>query len=240
MGEFQIRTAQNIGIKQNLAGVGQRLAAFILDMLFLALFYYFVFYLLSLTNFYNNLSTWTFVSVLMLPYFLYYPLLQYWNNGQSLGKQLVKIRIVKTDNSHPKLGDFLIRWIFRLFEVNTIPGLALIVMLFTDKTQRLGDLVAKTVVVAEKQKTKLGQSVFQEIEQAYTPVFSQVANLSDRDARLIKSVITEAQKNKKYKILKTLTGRIETLLDVTKPENMSHKQFVETILKDYNYFSGKA
>ncbi len=239
MSEFQIRTAQNISIKQNLAGIGQRVGAVIIDLIFLSIFYYFVFYLLSLTKFDKHLSAWAFVSVIMLPYFLYYPLVQYWNNGQSLGKQLVKIRIVKTDNSHPRLGDFLIRWIFRLFEVNMIPGLGLIVMLFNDKSQRLGDMVAKTVVVAEAQKTKLGHSVFEELEQSYTPIFSQAANLSDKDAQLIKTVALEARKTKKYKILKSLTSKIEAILDIKKPENMSNKQFIDTILKDYNYFSGK-
>ena len=239
MSEFQIRTAQNIGIKQNLAGVGQRVGAVFIDLIFLSIFYYFVFYLLSLTKFDKHLSAWTFISVIMLPYFLYYPLVQYWNNGQSLGKQLVKIRIVKTDNSHPRLGDFLIRWIFRLFEVNMIPGLGLIVMLFNDKSQRLGDLVAKTVVVAEAQKTKLGHSIFEELEQTYTPVFSQAANLSDKDAQLIKTVALEARKTKKYKILKSLTSKIETLLDIEKPEDMPNKEFIDTILKDYNYYAGK-
>ncbi len=239
MSDFQIRTAQNVGINQNLAGIGQRFAAFLIDVFFLMIFYYFVFYLLSFTDLTKFVTSWAFVSVMMLPYFLYYPLLQYWNNGQSLGKQIVKIRIVKSDNSHPRIGDFLIRWIFRLFEINLFPGLALIVMLLNDKNQRLGDLAAKTVVVAEKQKNKLNQSIFEELEQTYKPVFSQAANLDEKDMQLIKDVLQSAVKQHKFEVLKSLTARIERVLNIQKPSDMPHKQFINTIIKDYNFFAGK-
>jgi len=238
MGEFQIKTAQNVSINQNLAGVGQRILAVLIDMIFLGLFYYFIFYLLSLTHYKDLFSGMAFITVLMLPYFLYYPLLQYWNNGQSLGKQLMKIRIVKTDHSHPKLGDFLIRWILRLFEINLIPGLGLIFILFTDKNQRLGDLAAQTVVVSEQHKTTLNHSIFEDLEQTYEPVFAEAAQLKDTDVQLIKSVFIEAKKNEKSDILKRLSTKIESTLGLDKPDNMSDRNFIDTILKDYNYYTG--
>ncbi len=238
MGEFQIKTAQNVSINQNLAGVGQRLLAVLIDSIFLGLFYYFIFYLLSLTHYKSFFSSISFITVLMLPYFLYYPLLQYWNNGQSLGKQLMKIRIVKTDHSHPKLGDFLIRWILRLFEINIIPGLGLLFILFTDKNQRLGDLAARTVVVSEQHKTTLNHSIFEDLEQAYKPVFVEAAQLKESDVQLIKSVLIEAKKNNKSDILKRLSTKIEATLGLEKPSNMSDGIFIDTILKDYNYYAG--
>jgi len=239
MGKINIQTAQNITIKQNLAGIGQRILAVLIDMFFLVLFYYLIFYIFSLTNFKKNLSAWSFFAIMMLPYLLYYPLFQYWNNGQTLGKQLVKIRIVKDDNSHPRLGDFLIRWILRLFEVNMIPGLGLLVILFSDKNQRLGDIVAKTVVVSEKKKLTLDHSIFEEIEQVYQPVYKQVIILKDTDVQIIKSVFIEAKKNNNRQLLIELIAKLEKLLSIEKPKNMSDKQFIDTILKDYNYFSGQ-
>ncbi len=239
MSDFQIRTAQNVLISQNLAGVGQRFVAVILDLLFLSLFYYFVIYLINYAKFDKLLSGWSFVAVLTLPYFLYYPLLQYWNNGQTVGKQLMKIRIVKSDNSHPKLGDFLIRWVLRLFEINVIPGLGLIVMLFSDKNQRLGDMVAGTVVVTEQKKQQLNHSIFEELEQTYQPVFESAANLKESDVQLIKSVLVEAKKRGKKDILRKLSGKVEILLQIQRPKNMPYDQFVKTVLRDYNYFAGK-
>jgi len=237
MGKIKIQTAQNITIEQNLAGVGQRFLAVLIDALFLGLFYYFIFYLLSLTKFEKNLSAWSFMTVLMLPYLLYYPLLQYWNNGQTLGKQLVHIRIIKQDNSHPRLGDFLIRWILRLFEVNMIPGLGLIVILFSDKNQRLGDIAAKTVVISEKKKTALNHSIFEEIEKVYQPVYPQASMLKEKDVQLIKSVFIEAKNHNNRQLLKELTIKLEKLLSVKRPKDMSYRQFIDTIIKDYNYFA---
>ena len=239
MRKIDITTAQNIKIEQHLAGAKQRFLAVLLDTLFLIIFYYLIFYLFSLANFDKIFSGWSFVSVLMLPYFLYYPLLQYWNNGQTLGKQLMKIRIVKTDNTHPRLGDFLIRWVIRLFEVNAIPGLALVTMLFSDNNQRLGDMAAGTVVVSEKKKTSLSHSIFEELEEMYKPVFLQVQQLKDRDVQLIKTVVNEEKKRPDRMVLKRLSQQIEKLLAMEKPHNMSYKQFINQVIKDYNYFSRK-
>jgi len=237
MGKIKIKTAQNITIEQNLAGIGQRISAVLIDGLFLFLFYYFIHFLMTYTKFDKFIPYWAYVSVMTLPYLLYYPLYQYWNNGQTLGKQLVNIRIVKQDNSHPRLGDFLIRWIFRLFEANLIPGVGLIAMLFSDKNQRLGDIVAKTVVVSEKKKTALNHSIFEEIEQIYQPVYSQASLLKEKDVQLIKTVFIQAKEYNNRKLLKELSLKLEKLLSVERPKDMAYKQFIDTILKDYNYYA---
>jgi len=239
MENFNIQTAQNITIQQNLAGISKRILAVVLDMIFLFLFYYFLFFLFEKTGLLDKVSSWAFFSVLMLPYFLYYPLLQYWNNGQTLGKQLMKIRVVKIDNSHPEIGDFLIRWVLRLFEVNFIPGLAIIVMLFNDKRQRLGDIAAKTTVISEDKKQQISHSIFEELDEDYRPVFSQVVRFNDRDIELIKNLMLEAQETGNNKTLKKISKKIQSLLNIEQPEEMTSLQFIKTILKDYNYYSIK-
>ncbi len=239
MGKFKLQTAQNITIEQNLAGVWQRLLAVVLDLLFLGLFYYILIYILFSVHFNDKFSMWSFMAVLMLPYFLYYPLLQYWNNGQSFGKQIMKIRIVKADNSHPKLGDFLIRWILRLFEVNMIPGLALLWMLFSDKNQRLGDLAAQTIVVKDQVLGHIDQSIFEELSPDYQAVFPEVRSFNNQDIQKIKIVYKQAVKKKDEKILHALTHKIALLLHIEKPENMTDEEFVNRIIKDYNYYAAQ-
>jgi hypothetical protein len=173
----------------------------------------------------------------MLPYFLYYPLLQYWNNGQTIGKQIVKIRVVKIDNTHPRLGDFLIRWIFRLLETGPFVGLALLIMMLNDKNQRLGDIVAKTTVVFEGRKTNLSHSIFEEIDNTYTPQFQEARSLSEKDVSLIKNVFLTAQRKNNSKLYKELSAKIEQLLHIKRPEEMREIEFIDKILKDYNYFA---
>ncbi len=236
MSEFKIQTAQNITINQNLAGIGERIMAVILDGFFLTVFYIAVIYLLNISGISDRFSGWAFGAVLMLPYFLYYPLLQYWHNGQTLGKQVMKIRVVKIDNSHPSIGDFLIRWILRVFELNIIP-LGIIVMLLNDKKQRLGDIAAKTTVVSEKQKVNLSQSIFEDIDKTYQPTFPNVQSLKDEDVQLIKIVFREAKERKNRQVLAKLTNKVEALLDIKRPENMKYVDFIDMILKDYNYYA---
>jgi uncharacterized RDD family membrane protein YckC len=236
MSEFKIQTAQNVTLEQNLAGIGQRILAHFLDIILLIAFYLLLIWLLGKSGIIDMFAGWAFASVLMLPYFLYYPLLQYWNNGQTFGKMIVKIRVVKIDNSHPSIGDFLIRWIIRLFEINIIP-IAPIFVLINERKQRLGDMAAGTTVVAEKQKVRLTHSVFEEIDTDYTPTFPSVQSLQDSDAQLIKTVFREAKQRRNKQVLSELSAKIISLLDIERPANMSDIKFISTVLKDFNYYA---
>jgi uncharacterized RDD family membrane protein YckC len=236
MSEFKIQTAQNVTLEQNLAGIGQRILAHFLDIILLIAFYLLLIWLLGKSGIIDMFAGWAFASVLMLPYFLYYPLLQYWNNGQTFGKMIVKIRVVKIDNSHPSIGDFLIRWIIRLFEINIIP-IAPIFVLINERKQRLGDMAAGTTVVAEKQKVRLTHSVFEEIDTDYTPTFPSVQSLQDADAQLIKTVFREAKQRRNKQVLSELSAKIISLLDIERPANMSDIKFISTVLKDFNYYA---
>lgn len=240
MADFSIQTAQNIKINQRLAGISERIFAFIIDMIFIALIYIVIFYLLIKADVFNsNIEIYAFILVLTLPAFLYYPLFQYWNNGQTLGKMFMKIRVVKTDNSHPKLLDFIIRWVFRLVEVNMIPGLAFLVILLSDKRQRLGDMVAKTTVVSEKKPVGLNQSIFRDVQENYQPIFPEVRQFSDEHIQLIKDIYEQSKLTNNREILRQLVSKIQAIYQIQKPKGMPDKRFINIILKDYNYFSNQ-
>ncbi len=70
--------------------------------------------------------------------------------GQSLGKKLFRIKVVMEDGKKSTIIAAILRNLFRIVDV--IFGgylLALIVMTLTQKRQRVGDLIAKTVVVKQ-------------------------------------------------------------------------------------------
>jgi len=83
--------------------------------------------------------------------FLYFTILE-GRNGQTIGKMLVKIKVVKqTDNSSISYGEAAVRTILRIIDL--IPFifapylLAAVLIWSSEKKQRLGDRVAHTVVV---------------------------------------------------------------------------------------------
>jgi uncharacterized RDD family membrane protein YckC len=236
MQKVSIQTAQNITINQTPAGVMERIMAFIIDILILYSFIFTVFYLFIKANWLSNISAWSFVLILTLPYFLYFPVIQYYNNGQSFGKKVMKIRVVKTDNTHPRLLDFIIRWLFRTIEVSLFPGVAILFIIITKKNQRLGDIVAGTTVVSEKNKIKFSSSFLDELEE-YTPHFKEAALLKEKDIQKINEIYLNVNRKNKYFIYEELGNKIEEMLGIKKPNDISYSQFIAYIIKDYNYFS---
>ncbi len=237
MSKVKIQTAQNITIEQNLAGTFERISAYILDLVILYSFLFTLIYIYSKTVWKDMMSGWAFIMILTLPHFLYFPVIQYYNNGQSFGKKIMKLRVVKTDNTHPRLLDFVIRWLFRTIEISMIPGLALLLILMNKKKQRLGDIVAGTTVISEKNKVKLSYTIFEEIDEAYKAFFPETNLLKEEDIRLIKEVYTTTPQNKKGKVLSNLRKRLEEILHIKKPVDWSDSKFIETVIKDYNYYS---
>jgi uncharacterized RDD family membrane protein YckC len=66
--------------------------------------------------------------------------------GQSLGKRIAKIRVVKADFGTTTIINTLIRHLFDIVDLTLLMG---VVVIFTNtRKQRVGDVVAKTMVVS--------------------------------------------------------------------------------------------
>jgi uncharacterized RDD family membrane protein YckC len=81
--------------------------------------------------------------------FLYHSLLE-GLYGQTLGKKLCGIRVLKADFSRCGLTAGFLRNLLRIADAFFYHIVALISLAATFKWQRIGDLVAETVVVKEK------------------------------------------------------------------------------------------
>lgn len=79
--------------------------------------------------------------------FLYYGLSELFSRGQTIGKRMSGIRVVRLDGFALDPGGILVRNIFRL--VDQIPVLWIVPFL-SKNSQRLGDMAAGTVVVADR------------------------------------------------------------------------------------------
>ena len=140
MDNFQIETAQNVNILQNVAGVGERILAYLIDAVIM--FIYVLVLIIVFTNV-NMMDDHYFIVGLTvgLPLFLYHLLWETLWNGQSPGKAVMKLRVVKTDGSKPAFSNYLLRWLLRIIDITSTSGaLALVTILLNGKGQRVGDI----------------------------------------------------------------------------------------------------
>ena len=166
-------TPENIKISYQLAGPGTRFLAWFADIIFLTLFclallVVFIAVGVSFDGVFGDLfepgtpggdfaDHEQFAMVLMGIWFLiwsvggffYFGLSELFLHGQTIGKRMSKIRVVKADGFSLDPMSIFIRSLFRI--VDQLP-LLWIVPVLSESTQRFGDLVAGTIVVSEDPK----------------------------------------------------------------------------------------
>jgi uncharacterized RDD family membrane protein YckC len=146
-------------------GIAKRLAAQIIDLVIL----YSVFSLilvvmltgLSFESFALKLSGMTmiyvigsYVLVFSLIFFLYFIVLESFT-GMTVGKRAMRIKVVREDGSKCGLMPAVVRNLLRIVDV--LPFLyilGMIVIARSDKKQRVGDVVARTILVSLESATQ--------------------------------------------------------------------------------------
>ena len=157
--QLNIDTPEQVEIEFAVAGLGSRFVAVLLDHLIQAGFY-FVFILLgaivfgALANRINLLGKWVLAGFIALNFLLlwgYYTLFEAFWHGQTPGKHIMKLRVIKDSGRQITLFEAMSRNLLRI--IDYLPAFYLagvITMLCTKRNQRLGDLAAGTIVVHER------------------------------------------------------------------------------------------
>ena len=152
-----IRTPENIELAYALAGPGSRAAAYVVDLLIMSVICQVMINLLAyvfmllFSTFGGQGELWVSAVVTLVAFTLYngyFILLEWLWNGQTPGKRLLHIRVIKQGGYALRFFDTLLRNLLRV--VDFLPlfyGVGLTSLLLTRDSQRLGDLVAGTLVV---------------------------------------------------------------------------------------------
>ncbi|ASE63728.1 RDD family protein [Chryseobacterium indologenes] len=247
MAQIAINTSQNVNISFNIAGVGERMLAFIIDLLirvaYVIIILYVFFNIFDLGYLLNGLDQWSVMAVyiiLTFPVYIYPVVLESLMEGQTPGKKLMKIRVVKIDGYQASFGDYMIRWVFRIVDVSFAGIVGLISMIVSKNNQRLGDIASGTAVISLKNNINISHTILEHIKEDYIPSFPQVIALSDNDMRIIKDNYTKALKVDDRQIISRLSDKIKGILKLEiDPTKMTERQFINVIIKDYNYYTGK-
>jgi len=240
MSNLQINTTQNVNLDYKIVGVGERIIAFLIDGFILYLYAVLV-QLIGEAIGCIFQDSWTQIGVvglIFLPAMCYSLVMHSLFNGRTVGKMLLRIRVVRVDGTPVHWSHFMVRWVLRLVDIWLFFGsVGILSILFTDKKQRLGDAAAGTVVISTKDKIRISHTILEEVEETYIPTFLNVTLLTDKDVRLIKETYNLAKRSGDYKIMKALRDKIEGLLGSN--SGLYDKQYIDTVLKDYNFYTQK-
>ncbi len=235
MDTLKIDSSQNIDIEQPIASIGERIAATLLDTLFIAIF-------MAVTGFIaGSLNTPRMLIIVYIPVALYSILSELFMNGQSWGKKILKIKVVKTDGTSVTFMSYFLRWIIRMIEVLfTLGSVATITIILNQKGQRLGDIAANTTVIRVRQKS-MKETIYTEVPENYSVVHPEVSLLSTNDLYIIKEVLELMRLPERtariFTVAKKTQEAIEKKMNIT--SNQKPQLFFETILRDYNFLNNK-
>lgn len=235
----RIDTTQNVRISFELATLGDRIAAGIIDLAITIGYIIIVAYLAG-----NGVlpESTSFIVLFLLPVIFYHLLFETFNNGRSIGKMALKTRVIRLDGTEPSTGDFAIRWLLGLLEFNVGAGsLAVLVILLGGKGQRLGDMVAGTTVAKQKKRVTLEDTLFEEVEEDYTVRYNNADQLDDGDIETIKAVIASFEKTYSASTITLMHKTREVIkqkLGLNGVEG-NDRDFLMQVVKDYNFITGR-
>jgi uncharacterized RDD family membrane protein YckC len=250
----KLDTGFNIEVDFPISPLHRRMFAFCIDAMVMYLYWLFSGILLEfLTNRIYPESDWRNI-LRVLPVLTYYPVMEILTNGQTVGKKILGIRVITLEGGQASVSQYLLRWMFRIADfpvwifyaisdgalpwyssILAFSGIACVII--SDKSQRIGDIVAGTIVIFTRSKTSWQDTVFTEVEAGYKPRYPQVMQMSDKDINSLKMIIETVKKNNNHELAFRIAERIKWKLNMKGDQDS--QDFLETLLKDYNYYSSR-
>jgi uncharacterized RDD family membrane protein YckC len=238
MKTIQIITPQNVLIEHELASVILRAIAFAVDQVIIILFVVFAYIFAEILGM-TGAMTDMFFYVFVIPiYFLYSLIFEWRNYGQTLGKMMIGLKVRRLDGNEIGFTEAATRWMMRIVDIFATAGsLAALLISSTERGQRLGDILAGTMVIRQVagSSVNLDQLLKINTTKEYVPKFLQVQRLKEDDVVLIKQTLVRSSKyqNEAHKqAVNALVKKLENMLEIS-AENMNPQEFLRTLIKDY-------
>jgi uncharacterized RDD family membrane protein YckC len=246
MSKTDITTSQYVCINVTTAGVGERIVARIIDY---AIIYFYTFSILFLVgmfgdNYYSYFDKFgvaislILLFIILLPAVAYSFLMETFMHGQTIGKQIMHTRVVKTDGSEPGIGDYFMRWVMLIIDVYT-SFIGLFFIVATQRRQRIGDLAAGTMVISvpKNASKKISLDSFFYADSNYRPVYPEAQSLTLGQVDLIKRTLTYSEEQPMAAF--NLAQKVAKHLDIAPKKDMGSDGFLTTLLHDYNYYAAE-
>jgi uncharacterized RDD family membrane protein YckC len=241
MAVISITTTQNIELEYDLASLGERMVATIIDLVILTGYFILIQLFGTFSNgLFNSDIGWITFLIIMMPVTFYSLLSETYLNGQTVGKRMMGIKVISLSGNQPAFSQYLIRWLFRLVDLwMSSFVLATIMVAATEKHQRLGDLVAGTTLVKTRPRTAVDQTLYIPVADTnYLVNYPEVTQLSDSDMQLVKEVLINVQKSGNAMLAVQTMHKIEDILKI-RSRHEEPVSFLYTLLSDYNHLTSK-
>jgi uncharacterized RDD family membrane protein YckC len=241
MANVKIPTSFNIELEFETANILMRFLAWFIDILIRAAFLIAMYVTFNNLNLSSNTETVLIILFCVVPISMYYLFFEITMNGQSPGKMMLGLKVRSMNGGKPSISQHLIRWVFRIIEtpwgIFFLNGAVPIISMVRSRyDQRLGDVVAGTIVVNTKNKSSIQDTIYRDMSALnYEPHFPQILRLSDRDMNKIKVLMDQAIKSGNQDLVARVAARVKEVLVIE--TDMNHFQFLETVLNDYNYYT---
>jgi uncharacterized RDD family membrane protein YckC len=158
--QLNIDTPELVDIELPLAGIGSRFIAILVDYLIWG----FVIFILGVTaaiiipalHFFGGISANWAIGIAVLIVFLlqwgYFALFEAFGNGRTPGKRVAKIRVIHQSGRGVNFVEALARNLVRFVDgLPSFYALGVVVIFLSRRNQRLGDMVAGTLVVRDRE-----------------------------------------------------------------------------------------
>ncbi|MBX3042186.1 MAG: RDD family protein [Candidatus Kapabacteria bacterium] len=238
MDSINFNTTHNVFLEYKAAGLVERIIASFIDLIILV-FYSIFLSLIFLTTF--LLDTTYLYFIFLTPVVFYDLIFETLANGQSIGKKVMEIRVIRTDGLEPTIVQYFLRWILRPIDIwFSSGGLAALVIFLNGKGQRIGDLAAGTMVVSLKSQISLDDTLFSETDDSfYIPEFPEAVKLSESDINTCKDLL---KANRLPEIpTKVIEGnyKVKNILEekMGVKSDKSPLDFINKVVKDYTHYN---
>lgn len=230
MKKIEIVTSHNITVVYTLASAMERLLASGIDLAIVCMYALFVTMSVGGASFIFYLLVFPVV-------LLYHFLFELFNDGQSIGKMLLKLKVVTLNGRSPNTVDLFLRWIFRTLDVTLSLGtVAFLFIASSTKNQRIGDILAETSVINLKSNQFVDLDSLDRIDENDREIlYPEVTQYNDKDMLFVKDALGRVNRspNQANRLLvKKLSKKIEADLGI---QNLAlgPNEFLKQILSDY-------
>ncbi|MEJ8800826.1 RDD family protein [Pontibacter sp. H249] len=236
MNTVKIQTTQHVEVEYPLASVGDRIVATLIDGVVMFVWAMAIAVIFAFGNWFQEGGIGLVIMMVLvyLPLLFYHLVCEIFLNGQSIGKKARDIKVIKLSGESPTIGDYLLRWLFRLVDMGLSSGLvAVITVAASSKGQRLGDMAAGTCVIRTRAVQRRAP-VFT-TEENYQIVFPEVSQLNDQDVAQIRKLVYKAKQHQNFELLEKIALRVKEVTGIQ--TELSDWEFLKTVVKDYHHYT---